>query len=136
MMAESTKSDPDLSALGDRETEALQALWSLGRPATVSEVHAHLAGRGRDLAYTTVQTMLNRLEAKGQVRRQRARPAHLYFAVTQRSAVVESAIGRVINRFFKGSPVELASHLIGDLDEDEIDRVEALLEQARRERTR
>jgi predicted transcriptional regulator len=135
-MASSTKSGPDLSALGDRETEAMQALWSLGRPATVGEVHAHLAERGRDLAYTTVQTMLNRLEAKGQVRRQRGQPAHRYFAAMPRSAVIESVVGRVISRFFKGSPVALASHLISDLDEDEIDRVEALLEQARRERTR
>jgi predicted transcriptional regulator len=135
-MAESTKSEPDLSPIGDRETEAMQALWSLGGPATVSEVQAYIAERGRDLAYTTVQTMLNRLEAKGQVRRERSRLAHRYFAAMPRSAVVESAIGRVINRFFKGSPVALASHLLSDLDEDEIDRVEALLEQARRERTR
>lgn len=135
-MAASTKQHPDPSALGDRETEAMQALWALARPATVGEIHAYLAERGRDLAYTTVQTMLNRLEAKGQVRRQRSRPAHRYFAVMPRSAVIESAVGRVLNRFFKGSSVALASHLINDLDEDEIDRVEALLEQVRRERTR
>ncbi|MEO1083990.1 MAG: BlaI/MecI/CopY family transcriptional regulator, partial [Acidobacteriota bacterium] len=66
--------------LGDRETDLLQALWGLGRPATVTEVQESLRARGHRVAYTTVQTMLNRLEKKGRVERSKEGKAHLYAA--------------------------------------------------------
>ena len=50
--------------LGERELDIMQVLWRLG-PATVSGVHIALIEAGERIAYTTVQTMLNRLEGKG-----------------------------------------------------------------------
>ena len=47
--------------LGEAEFGVLKALWDKG-PATVREVLVHLHDRGRRVAYTTVQTLLNRLE--------------------------------------------------------------------------
>jgi predicted transcriptional regulator len=50
--------------LSEAEREVLKALWDRG-PGTVRQVNAVLGGRGRRWAYTTVLTLLQRLQAKG-----------------------------------------------------------------------
>ena len=62
-------------AMGALESEVLEQLWSLGRPATPSEV---LDALDDDLAYTTVMTILSRLWEKGLVRRAREGRAFAY----------------------------------------------------------
>jgi len=57
MKNESTKN------LGERELDIMQALWRLG-PATVADVRMALHAQHKRVAYTTIQTMLNRLETK------------------------------------------------------------------------
>ena len=117
--------------LGERETDLLQTLWALGRPATVTEVHGSLADAGHRVAYTTVQTMLNRLEKKGRVNRSKAGKAHLYSAAVSEETVTQGALGRLLGRFFGGSAEALTSRLVGDLDDDELARVQRLIEEAR-----
>jgi BlaI family penicillinase repressor len=65
--------------LGDAEFDVLRALWE-GGPGTVRQVMAHLPARRRRVAYTTVQTLLNRLEHKGYVACDRADLAHVFRA--------------------------------------------------------
>ncbi len=62
-------------AKGSLESEVLAALWAADRPLTAGEVADSLAG---GLAYTTVQTILTRLHAKGAVRRELNGRAHAY----------------------------------------------------------
>ncbi|MEM8993619.1 MAG: BlaI/MecI/CopY family transcriptional regulator [Acidobacteriota bacterium] len=127
-----TPASPDSGEpLGDRETDLLQALWRLGRPATVSEVRSSLRGAGHAVAYTTVQTMLNRLEKKGRVARSKDGKAHLYAAAVSEESVTRGAVGRLLGRFFGGSAEALTSRLVGDLDADELDRVRRLIDEAR-----
>jgi predicted transcriptional regulator len=98
-------------ALGERELDIMQALWRLGR-ATVAETHAALVAGGAGIAYTTVQTMLNRLELKGLVARDTSERTHRYRALLERPTVVGSAIQRLVARFFDGSTEALAVHLV------------------------
>ena len=61
--------EPDKTPkLGKRELDLMNALWSLG-DATVTDVQAEIAKDGDEIAYNTVQTMLNRLERKELVSR-------------------------------------------------------------------
>ncbi len=120
-------------ALGDREADIMQVLWDLDRPATVSEVHQTLVDAGHDVAYTTIQTMLNRLEAKGRVRRKRHGRAYRYAAAAARETVARAAVSRVLDRFFDGSAEALATHLVGDLSRDELERVRGMIDAARKE---
>lgn len=62
-------------ASGSLESEVLACLWAAGEPLTPAQVAEDLGG---DLAYTTVQTVLARLHAKGAVRRTVAGRAHAY----------------------------------------------------------
>ncbi|WP_313674731.1 BlaI/MecI/CopY family transcriptional regulator [Mycolicibacterium sp.] len=66
-----------LSGLGDLERAVMDHLWSAGRPQTVRQVHEALAVR-RDLAYTTVMTVLQRLARKNLVLQLRDDRAHRY----------------------------------------------------------
>lgn len=64
----------------------MEVLWARGEPVSVREVHAALADR--DLAYTTVMTVLTRLAAKNVVRRQREGRAWLYAPAASREEYV------------------------------------------------
>jgi BlaI family transcriptional regulator, penicillinase repressor len=99
-------SDGSLTPL---ELEIMSVLWETG-PANVQSVQAHL--EGRDLAYTTVQTMLNVLHRKGRVKRQLKDRAYLYRPVLSRQKAVTHAVGDMIDRFFGGSADSLVMNLM------------------------
>lgn len=113
-----------LPALGERELDIMQQLWRLGS-ATVGEVHQ---GLGDGVAYNTVQTMLNRLEEKGLVRRDASDRAHRYRPLLKEQTAVGGAIRRLATRFFDGSAEALATRLVEELDEEEIARLRAVIE--------
>ncbi len=119
--------------LGERELDLLQALWKLG-PATVAEVHQELLKGGHDIAYTTAQTMLNRLEAKGRVARDASDRAHRYRPLLKEPAAVTVAIKRLADRFFSGSVEELATHLVEkNLTPKQLERIRAMMDEHRKE---
>jgi len=123
-----------MDRLGERELDILQELWRRGT-ATVAEVHQGLLAQQADLAYNTVQTMLNRLEAKGVVKRDTGDRAHRYRAVLKEKAVVGGAIQRLAGRFFGGSAEALAVQLVEDaLDGQQLARLERLLAERRKAR--
>jgi predicted transcriptional regulator len=100
----------------------------------VGDVHQALVAMGRNVAYTTVQTMLNRLEAKGLLRRDRRGRAHLYRPVMKEPAAATVAVRRVIDRFFGGDPAQLATHLVeGAVAPRDLDRIQALIEERLRQ---
>jgi BlaI family transcriptional regulator, penicillinase repressor len=57
-----------VKTLGELEARIMQAIWLRSEPTTVREVHGALA-KDRDLAYTTVMTVMDRLTRKGMLRR-------------------------------------------------------------------
>jgi len=71
--------------MGELEQAVLEALWGLDAPASGREVHDALAGR--DLAYTTVMTVLDRLARKGVVDRERDGRAFRYAPRRTRAAM-------------------------------------------------
>jgi predicted transcriptional regulator len=109
------------------EMEIMGAVWALGR-ASVREVQEQLPERKRP-AYTTVQTIIYRLEEKGAVRRvKKIGNAHIFEAVVTRKA----AHGRLIEellRVFGGSPRLLMAQLVetGQLTLDDIRELEGTL---------
>ncbi len=104
-------------------------LWDHGG-ATVAEVRE---GLQTELAYTTVLTILRNLEAKGVVRREEEGRGHRYFAVVERETARESALQRLIDRFFGGNPESLLTHLVEGqhVSEEEIQALRRRLEEER-----
>jgi BlaI family transcriptional regulator, penicillinase repressor len=92
------------------EFQLLQKLWELG-PASVREVQQSLPEKGRP-AYTTVQTLIYRMEEKGVVRRvKKIGNAHIFEAAMTRKAVYRRYITDLLE-ILGGSPAPLMSHLI------------------------
>jgi len=91
------------------ELEIMSVLWETG-PANVQNVQAAL--KGRELAYTTVQTMLNVLHRKGKVKRELKDRAYVYRPVLSRKTAVTQALGDMLDRFFGGSADGLVMTLV------------------------
>lgn len=90
------------------ELEIMQVLWETG-PANVQTVQRELE---RDLAYTTVQTMLSVLHRKNKVTRTLKDKAHIYRPAVSRSQVTGHAVGDLIDRLFGGSAEGLVMSLL------------------------
>jgi len=114
------------------ELQLLEKLWDLG-PCSVREIQESLPEKDRP-AYTTVQTMIYRLEEKGAVLRvKKIGNAHVFEAVLTRQAVHRRFIGDLLN-LFGGSAAPVMSHLVetGKLtlaDVKELEKRLAALEQ-------
>ncbi|QTX04886.1 BlaI/MecI/CopY family transcriptional regulator [Agromyces archimandritae] len=77
-----------MATLGALERSVMDLLWSAGAPMSASELRARLVERsagGKNVAATTVLTVLSRLEAKGFVLRSRHQRPHLYEASLSRA---------------------------------------------------
>ncbi|HTP34851.1 MAG TPA: BlaI/MecI/CopY family transcriptional regulator [Candidatus Acidoferrales bacterium] len=109
------------------ELEIMNVLWETG-PAGVQAVQSRL--KGRELAYTTVQTMLNILHRKGKVRRQLKDRAYVYRPVLSRQKAVGQAIGDMLERFFGGSADSLVLSLVETrhLTPEKLAQIQKLLE--------
>ena len=96
-------------ALTPLELEIMNVLWETGF-GNVQAVQEKL--RGRELAYTTVQTMLNVLHRKGKVKRKLRDRAYVYSPVLSRQNAVTQALGDMLDRFFGGSADSLVLSLV------------------------
>lgn len=104
----------DEVSLGSRELDVMALLWEHGS-GTVGEIQERLDA---DLAYTTVLTILRKLETKGLLRREPEGRAHRYFPKVKQRAAQKSALHRILAGFFGGSPEALVAHLVDDHDLD------------------
>ena len=82
-------------AKGSLESEVLAALWAAGRPLTAGEVVDTVGG---ELAYTTVQTTLTRLHAKGAVARELSGRAHTYTPVLDDAGLAAHRMHAMLDR--------------------------------------
>jgi BlaI family transcriptional regulator, penicillinase repressor len=100
---------PKSETLTPQELEIMKIVWQHGR-ATVRDIYDTLRNR-RTIAYTTVQTMMNILEAKGHLRKQPGEKAQIYLPVRSQQAVVKSMVREFVDRVFDGSARPLLLHL-------------------------
>ena len=113
------------------ELEIMHVLWETG-PANVQRVQQHLE---RELAYTTVQTMLNILHRKGKVKRTLKDRAYFYKPAVSRSQVVGQHMSDIVDRLFGGSAESLVMSLVETkhLTPRKLARLQKLLEETREE---
>lgn len=117
--------------LTQRELDIMSVLWDLGE-ATVTEIRDRV---DPDLAYTSVSTMVRTLEMKGYVSHRRGEgKTHVYYPVIDAETAGESALGRVLNKIYGGSPIKLLAHLVEQkkLSDKELTRMRELLKKPKR----
>jgi predicted transcriptional regulator len=116
----------------DRELDVMGVLWDIG-PATVADVRERIAD---DLAYTTVLTVLRTLEQKGYVGHTEDGRAHRYKPLVKREVAGRTALRRLVEKVFDGSPELLLTQLVADknLSDEELRRLRKLLAERLREK--
>ncbi len=96
----------------DGELEILKILWEI-EPAGLGRIHAALRQK-REVAMTTVATMLKTMRVKDLVDRDEGARGYTYKAKVGRSAAVSGLIGKLVDLVFDGSARNLVSHLVED----------------------
>jgi len=119
-------------AFTDRELDVMSVLWDIG-PATVADVRERIAD---ELAYTTVLTVLRTLEQKGYVGHTEDGRAHRYKPLVKREVAGRTALRRLVEKVFDGSPELLLTQLVSDknLSDEELRRLRKLLADRLREK--
>src|SRR5688572_17822314 len=117
--------------LSDRELDVMVVLWARGS-GTVTEVREALPD---PLAYTTVLTVLRTLEEKGFVGHEEEGKAHRYVPLVARERAGRSALSRMVDKLFDGSPELLLTQLVSDrrLSPQEIKKLRKILDQRLKE---
>ena len=119
--------------LAELQMAIMQVLWSRGE-ATVAEVRDALAPQ-RELAHTTVATMLSKMERKGQVLRRSAGRALSYRAAIERDRVGRSMAADFTERLCAGDVTQMVCHLLDgcEVSKDDLAKVKRLIRQKERE---
>ena len=113
--------------LASLQLAIMLVLWE--KEATVGEVRDALSAEGRDLAYTTVATMLAKMERKGQVGHRAAGKAFVYRPLLRQDQVSRSMVSDLAQRLFGGDVTLMVSHLLDgcELSPEELARLKALI---------
>ena len=112
----------------DGELEILRVLWERG-PTSLGELCEALR-RERDVATTTVATMLRVMLDKGLARRKRAGRGHRWSAAVTHAAAARSMVGKLVDGVFDGSAGRLVAHLVegGKLSDNELAELRQLID--------
>jgi predicted transcriptional regulator len=109
------------------ELEIARLVWSLGEAGVRDVVTALPAARKMD--FSTVQTYLRRLHAKGLLRMRRVGRTNIYSPAVRPSSVVRDVVEDLLNRLFDGQAMPLVQHLITErgLSDDDIAQLQETL---------
>ena len=122
-----TQSPPSVT---EAELAILQVLWEVGL-ATIREIRDELYPEGGTSEYSTVQKLLERLEAKTLVKRSRRQVPHTFAAKIDRDAFVGHRITQLADSLCGGSLAPIVSHLVQrrDLKAREREELQGLIAQ-------
>lgn len=118
---------PDTKHLTELQLAIMQILWARDS-ATVVEVQAALAPQ-RDLALTTIATVLTRLEKEGIVAHRTEGRSYIYYALLSQREARTGMVGEVVSHLFGGDSAALVAHLLheSNISANEIAKVKAMI---------
>ncbi len=123
----------DHRGLSRRERQIMDVIYRLGS-ATAQEVRDNLPDPP---SYSAVRALLRVLEDKGHAVHRAAGPRYVYLPTVPREEARETALRQIVRTFFDGSPPEAVAALLDlssdDLSDDELDRLQTLIDRARKE---
>ncbi len=119
-----------INKLGDLERAVMDAVWAAAErgqsPVSVRDVHAEL-GRTRDLAYTTVMTVMGRLAGSGLLTQERSGRAYLYAAADSREELTATTMRDQLEGMATQDRRTAMLHFLGDATADELADLKAAL---------
>ena len=123
-----------LDDLGELQRIVLETVWDL-REASVRDVLRQLGPR-RKLAYTTVLTVMQKLEKAGWLEHRAEGKSYVYTATRSRDEAGAGSVRQFLRRVFDGDAVAMFQHLIreSDLSDKELNELRAMIDDKRKER--
>jgi BlaI family transcriptional regulator, penicillinase repressor len=122
-----------LGGLSRRERQIMDILFQRGK-ASASEVREVMEDAP---SYSAVRAMLRVLEEKGHVRHQEEGLRYVYLPTVAKEKAKRAAVKHMLDTFFNGSPEQIVAALLDvsstELTKDELDRMAAMIEKARKE---
>ena len=125
-----SRKETPLKQLAETELEVLKELWDAGE-ATVRDLHSRLTKAGRDWAYTTVQTLLQRLEQKGYVEIRKDHVPHVFVPALSWNQVLDRHLDDMANKLCDGRATPLVLTLVQNqkFSAEDIQRFRELLDE-------
>jgi predicted transcriptional regulator len=123
-----------LDNLGELQEAIMEVVWAMGE-ATSRHVQERLSQK-RPLAYTSVLSIMQRLEKAGWLRHRTDQRTYVYQPAFSRDQESRRSLGHFIERVFHGNSQLVIQHLIeqGDLSEEDLLALQKLINRKRRER--
>ena len=120
--------------LGRLELQIMNVVWDKGN-ATVHDVK-DVISRGRKPAYSTILTMMRKLEAKGYLSHDVDDRTYVYRPIISRQTVRQGVIGDLLDRLFEGSPSLLLNSLVEQnrISEEELREIRKLISKRRKQK--
>jgi len=120
----------------EAELELLSVLWERG-PSTVREIHEVLSGK-KDTGYTTTLKILQKMTAKGLVRRDQSRRSHVYEAAWRAEQTQRQLVRDLLHRAFGGEPGKLVVQALSEekASAEELAEIRRMLDQLDARQTR
>ena len=117
--------------LGDLQLRIMKVLWERGE-AAVADVHESLGHA--EFAYTTLATMLRKMEARGLVTHRAEGRSFIYKASVAAEAVSRGMADHLVDRIFEGSLLDVVNHLLRtrDVSREELAQLEKLIAERKR----
>ena len=119
--------------LGDLQLQILKILWERGQ-GTVADVLENLSGA--ELAYTTVATMLRKMEARGLVTHRLEGRSFVYRPKVKAEDISHRMSNHLVDRLFEGSLLDAVNHLLTTrkVSSEELGKIEQLIAEKKRSR--
>lgn len=131
----SKKQAPRDRSLSDLQLQVMQVLWARDE-ASAADVQQQLAAGGRELALTTVATLLSRLAKRDLVEARRDGRQVFYCSAVTEGEVKRGMVSSLLGTLFAGDPKALVTHLVKetDLAPDDLATLKQLLEEKKDEK--
>ena len=114
--------------LSDLQISVMKVLWQHDK-LSVNQTHQYL-NQNRELALTTVATLLKRMQEKGIVGHEKQGRQYFYFPLVSEKEVKTSMLGNILSSLFDGKPEALVHHLVAEEDvaDKDLEKIRQLLE--------
>lgn len=123
-----------LDRLGELQQVVMEIVWQLGE-ATVNQVRDQLEKNKRPLAYTTVLSVMQKLEKGGWLGHREDGRSYVYRPTRSRETAGTQTLRQFIDRMFAGDPLQMFQHLLDDdkLNANDLSELRKMIDQKRKE---
>jgi len=126
-MRKNKADNPETRLLTDVELELMTIVWRIGE-GSVTQVISELP-TGRELAYTSVSTILRILEQKKILGTRKEGRGHVYIPLLSKTDYETKTVRHVIDRVFEGMPITLIKRLLDtmSINDQELEEIQRLI---------